>query len=257
VSWIVSGEGVEIIEGCEETVIDFDTTGVTLTCTAQNEGGGSSESLTVKRDATPPVVTVTGVAEGARYPLSNVPNAGCTTTDTMSGVKTEATLSVSGGEADGTGNFTANCAGAEDFAGNTAGAEVSYTVFDDTATDPDFGFGGFTGPIAGPPTVNLVTANQVVAVKFSLGGDFGPDIFKEGYPLSRQIGGCDTGGDPHDADEASSVGGSGLSYDHETGEYTFRWRTMRNWRGSCRELVLKFVDDPTDAEYIARFQFRR
>jgi hypothetical protein len=42
--------------------------------------------VTIQRDATPPEVNVTGVADGAPYILDSVPVAGCMTTDAISGV---------------------------------------------------------------------------------------------------------------------------------------------------------------------------
>src|SRR6202040_2922909 len=69
-------------------------------------------------DKTPPVVTVTGVTNGAIYTFGSVlPTAGCNTTDALSGVATNATVSVTGGT-NGAGTFTATCAGATDIAGN-------------------------------------------------------------------------------------------------------------------------------------------
>ena len=92
-----------------------------------------SNVVTVKIDKTPPVVSVTGVTNGASYPLGSVPTAGCTTTDALSGVQTNATLSVTGGNSDGTGTFTASCTGAMDKAGNPSAASVTYQV---TGTPP-------------------------------------------------------------------------------------------------------------------------
>ena len=58
-----------------------------------------------------------------------MPTAACSTTDALSGVATQASLSVTGGNADGTGSFTATCSGATDNAGNSAApVSVSYTV---------------------------------------------------------------------------------------------------------------------------------
>jgi hypothetical protein len=45
-----------VTSGCEPTTITADTGGTTLTCTATSDGGTSSASVTVKRDATPPAV---------------------------------------------------------------------------------------------------------------------------------------------------------------------------------------------------------
>jgi hypothetical protein len=57
VSWIVQdGEStVSSKTGCDQTIINSDTTGQTLTCTAKSAGGTSSESVTIKRDATDPI----------------------------------------------------------------------------------------------------------------------------------------------------------------------------------------------------------
>ncbi|MEZ4732944.1 MAG: hypothetical protein R3E79_38090 [Caldilineaceae bacterium] len=83
----------------------------------------------LRLDGTPPVVTVSGVSDGASYVYGNVPPAGCDTIDAASGVATAATLTVTGGNSDGTGSFTATCSGATDNAGGSAApVSVSYTV---------------------------------------------------------------------------------------------------------------------------------
>jgi hypothetical protein len=80
-------------------------------------------------DTSPPVVIVTGVTDGATYVLGSVPTAGCDTQDAISGVATPATLQVTGGNANGTGTFTATCSGAKDNAGHVASpVSVTYTV---------------------------------------------------------------------------------------------------------------------------------
>lgn len=53
-----------------------------------------------------------------------MPSAGCVTTDDLSGMRTPATLVISGGNPDGTGFFTATCRGAVENVGNAA-ADVS------------------------------------------------------------------------------------------------------------------------------------
>jgi glycosidase len=75
-------------------------------------------------DLHPPVVSVTGVRQGAVY-SGKAPSAGCTTTDALSGVATAASVSITGGN----GQFTATCSGAKDNAGNIAPPlSVSYSV---------------------------------------------------------------------------------------------------------------------------------
>src|SRR5260221_13843480 len=79
----------------------------------------------VRIDLHPPVVTVTGVRQGARYPTGRVPVAGCSTSDALSGVATKATLTLWGGS----GHFTATSSGSTDNAGNAAQpASVTYRV---------------------------------------------------------------------------------------------------------------------------------
>jgi hypothetical protein len=57
VSWNVSDpeSGIASSSGCGTVTINYDTTGVTLTCSATNGAGlSNSVSVTIKRDATPP-----------------------------------------------------------------------------------------------------------------------------------------------------------------------------------------------------------
>jgi hypothetical protein len=70
-----------------------------------------------------PIVTVTGVRQDAAY-AGSAPSAGCTTIDALSGVATNASVSISGGN----GRFTATCSGGKDNAGNIA-QPVSVTYF--------------------------------------------------------------------------------------------------------------------------------
>jgi hypothetical protein len=97
---------------------------------ADNAGNTASSEVTgINVDVTPPVVSVTGVTENALYTRDAVPMAGCTTSDTLSGVGTDATLTVTGGDGDDTGTFIATCSGALDKAGNPGiASSVTYEV---------------------------------------------------------------------------------------------------------------------------------
>lgn len=133
VTWSVVDDESDIssTSGCDAMSITNDTTGTTLTCTATSAGGTESQSVTIERDATAPVVRVNGVTDGATYAVGSVPAASCSTSDPTSGVADAATLSLTGGP---TGAVTASCLGAKDVAGNTGSATVTYTVLE--AVDP-------------------------------------------------------------------------------------------------------------------------
>ncbi|MBM3744691.1 MAG: hypothetical protein FJW34_02705 [Acidobacteria bacterium] len=91
VSWTVTDPESQITyksDACDVTTnITTDTHGVTVTCTATSAGGTSSQSVIIKRDATPPNLT------GTRSPDPNA--AGWNKTDvTVSFVCTDATSGV-------------------------------------------------------------------------------------------------------------------------------------------------------------------
>jgi len=68
------------------------------------------------------------VQQGAKY-VGRAPVAGCLTTDALSGVALNASVSVSGGNGHGVGQFTATCSGGKDNAGNIAQpVSVTYSV---------------------------------------------------------------------------------------------------------------------------------
>ena len=220
---------------------------VTLNAQCQDLAGNqSSASYTVQVDKTAPVVTVTGVSNGASYSLGSVPAAGCSTTDTLSGVVTQATVSVMGGNADGTGSFTATCSGATDTAGNSGSASVTYSVI--------YNWSGFFQPVDNLPTVNTVNAGPAIPVKFSLGGNFGLNIFASGYPKVQTVAcpGAGSGGSSDAVEETVTAGNNSLQYDPTTQIYTYVWKSDKAWAGTCRQLLVKLIDG---SEHVALFQF--
>lgn len=201
-------------------------------------------------DRTAPVVTVTGAEDGATYTLGSVPAAGCDTSDALSGVATEAILTLSGGNPDGTGSFIATCDSALDNAGNSASANISYTVTETTNT---YDFSGFLPPIKNPPEVNTRRARQRrILIRFSLNGNQGLDIFTAGYPASQQID-CETLAPIGDIEPTYRPGSDGLSYGRFTDRYRYLWRTERNWKNTCRRFILGLNDG---SEHSALFRFK-
>ncbi|MGH2674811.1 MAG: PxKF domain-containing protein [Actinomycetota bacterium] len=104
-----------------------------------------------------------------------------------------------------------------------------------------YAFTGFFSPVNNLPTMNSVNGGRAVPVKFSLGGDQGLDIFEAGYPRSQQIA-CDSTAPVDGIEETVAAGGSSLSYDPATDQYTYVWKTDKAWAGTCRQLVLKLDD---------------
>lgn len=124
VSWtVVDDESAVVSEsGCETTTVDEDTSARVLTCTAASSGGSHSESVTIKRDASPPTILA------SRSPAANADGWNNETVavsflcdDAMSGVVScgpDGEVATEG--ADQTMSGTA-----VDAAGNTATATVS------------------------------------------------------------------------------------------------------------------------------------
>ena len=123
---------------------------------------GSAMVTNISIDKTPPVVTVTGVANNAVYIRGNVPVAGCTTTDALSGVLNQPTLGVTGGTVHAVGFYRASCTGASDKAGNSGSALAAYQVV--------YPITPFSPPVANPPSLNTRHAGSTVPIKFALGG---------------------------------------------------------------------------------------
>lgn len=125
------------------------------------------------------------------------------------------------------------------------------------ATDetPEFTFNGFFAPVKNPPAINSVKAGSSIPVKFSLGGDFGLEIFEAGYPTSTGISCNDVDLALTSALTTITSGGSALSYDGPNDQYNYTWKSEKAWGNSCREFAVKFLGDPT--EYKALFNFTK
>jgi probable HAF family extracellular repeat protein len=84
VSWTVTDPETPPVHSCTPTVVTADTTGMTVTCVATSTGGTTTQSVTVKRDATAP--TVAFAAHPAGYSADQNIVFGCTASDATSGV---------------------------------------------------------------------------------------------------------------------------------------------------------------------------
>ena len=68
VSWVTIDDNTPVgaTNGCETSAVTTDTSGVSFACTATSAGGSTSQSVTIRRDATPPQLVF-----GAPFPLAN------------------------------------------------------------------------------------------------------------------------------------------------------------------------------------------
>ena len=126
------------------------------------------------------------------------------------------------------------------------------------ATVPAFGdpavrfdFEGFYPPVKGEPALNAVKAGSAVSLKFSLGGDWGLNVIDLGAPTSGLLD-CDLLDSSGEFEPVQSVG-AGLTYDPDSDQYTYVWKTEKAWAGTCRVLSLQLVDG---TEHLAAFQFK-
>src|SRR5258706_537105 len=120
-----------------------------------------------------------------------------------------------------------------------------------TPTIVPFNFTGFFQPVDNLPTLNVMNAGKGVAVKFSLGGYQGLNVFANGYPTSSTVV-C--GSTVEDAVEQTvTIGSSDLTYDASTDQYIYKWKTDKAWAGTCRTFVMKLSDG---TYHRANFKFK-
>ena len=124
VSWTVTDDGSAIssTSGCGPTTINADTADTTLTCSATSAGGTSSQSVTIKRDATAPTLAPT-VAPNPVV-LNGTATATANATDSMSGIASQGCAPV---VTSSVGAQSVTCT-ATDNAGNSANVIANYTV---------------------------------------------------------------------------------------------------------------------------------
>jgi hypothetical protein len=200
------------------------------------------DSAAFKIDLTKPSVSVTGVSDGATYTLGSVPAAGCSTTDSLSGVKTEASLSVTGGPV---GSVTAKCDGAVDNADNTNSASVTYNV--------EYAWNGFRQPVDNGGVFNAVKAGQSIPMKFSLSGNQGLGVIAASFPKVTAVT-CPSATAVVDQIEETTTANNGLTYDSSIDQYNYVWKTQSTYAGKCYRLDMKLIDGTT---HTALFKFTK
>ena len=115
-----------------------------------------------------------------------------------------------------------------------------------------FTWEGLYPPVEAEPALNTVKAGSGVPLKFSLGGDYGLDVLDLNSPASQPLD-CTLLNPSGELAPTRSAGGTGLSYDSASGQYTYVWKTDKAWAGMCRALSLQLADG---TEHRVAFQFK-
>ncbi len=163
------------------------------------------------------IVAITGVTEGQKYILGAVPTVGCSVGDASIGQAPPCTVTVTGGNSNGVGSFTAK-ATATDKAGNTSTASVSYKVI--------YGWSGFEPPI-NPPSqgTSVFKAGSTAPVKFSLTRADGSAI----QPLIAPLWSTPSRGGSTSLPVSESVyslpGDSGIAFVPAGAGWRYNWKT--------------------------------
>jgi len=157
VTWAVTDaeSTVSNTTGCDASSVTQDTNGISFTCTATSAGGTASQTVTVKRDATAPVITPTVVGTlglGGWY-TSDV-NVSWTTADANSGVATTSASCAATTTALDNAGTTYSCT-----ATNGAGLSATQSVIAKRdATKPLIGYTGNLGAYTVDQTVAITCA---------------------------------------------------------------------------------------------------
>jgi hypothetical protein len=100
VSWAVSSPEAAISSssGCDTTTTNTDVGAITLTCTVSNSGGATTESVTLKRDASAPTLTVSPnkTADAESWDGADVTFAAPIASDAISGIASVSCTPASG-----------------------------------------------------------------------------------------------------------------------------------------------------------------
>jgi len=185
-------------------------------------------------DITPPEITMNGTSPVTIEPGSIYTDAGATAMDNIDGDITTSIVTVNSVNTAVPDIYTVTY-NVTDSSGNAA-ETVTRTV------NVFYTWAGFFNPVDNLPTVNAAKAGSAIPVKFSLSGYQGLDIFATGYPKSEEIS-CDSTNSVDGIEQTVTAGVSSLNYDTTADQYIYVWKTEKAWAGTCRQLVVKLIDN--------------
>jgi hypothetical protein len=246
------GSGLTSASGNEEDNFTTETSGATATfdgTCADKAGNNATSDLDfgpIKIDKSAPTniqFSGTTLTDGTTYDFGDVPAGptGCTANGDISGLKSCGTDAATTYKTTvGTHTITAT---AEDNAGNTSQATLSYTVRSWTMT-------GFYQPVDMNGVYNTVKSGSTVPLKFEVFKGPSSNLTELTDTLST-IGGnsdvkvtsinCEAGASIDDV-ETTVSGNTVLRYDTTSGQFVFNWQTPKNKAGSCYKVTIPAKD---------------
>jgi hypothetical protein len=245
-SWTLS-EPESVItsqSGCDAANVTSDTSGTTLTCAATSVGGSANQSVTIKRDATPPVLNPT--VSTSSISLGAVATASANASDATSGVASQSCDAV---DTTSVGAHTITCA-ATDNAGNTNTATVTYSV--------GYQFDGFANPVSNDAP-NVAKAGRAIPLKFRVTDSNGAPVTTVTIATITSVSlSCASGASSGEELDEYAAGASGLQ-NLGDGYYQINWKTPSSYAGSCRELRLNLGEGSSAIPlyHTADFQFTK
>lgn len=223
--------------GCVDQSVTSDQAATSHSCEATSAGGSAGpETVTVKRDATPPsnVTFVGGPVSDGRYFPNTVPAAPtCTADDATSGLA-DCTVT---GHSTAVGTHTLQ-ATAKDNAGNES------TVTGATYTVRKLTLDGFFSPVDMGGTVNTVKNGATVPLKFTVSDEGVPQTTTDVVKGFAAVQTNCVSGLTEDVIEATTTGGTSLRYDASAGQFIQNWKTPAK-AGFCYTVTMTTIDDST------------
>jgi hypothetical protein len=240
IGWTVldAESGITSSSGCTPQSVTTDTAGTTFECTATSAGGTATATVTVKRDATPPVLNP-AVVPGTVV-VNGTATASAQASDNLSGIAGQS-CATPATTVPGTHEVACH---AVDNAGNASSGVATYTVV--------YGFAGFFAPIENPGVMNVATAGRTLPFKWRLvdaGGS--PVTTLANVTVRTTTIACD-GSAVSDAIEDYATSNTGL-LDLGGGEYQYNWQSPKSFENSCRKVTVDLGDGAT---HFALFRFR-
>lgn len=178
-----------------------------------NVGHVSNTSVFLNIDKMPPVITLTGITDGATYTLGAVPVAGYLAVDNLSGMESYSS-NLSGGNTNKVGTYKYTVTGT-DRAGNTKTVVATYTVV--------YNFSGFLPPVSLSKPFKL---GSTIPVKFQLTDTNGNYISTAIATIMLQkFSGSEPIGDPIVLSTSSADTGNTFRYSAVDNQYIYNLKT--------------------------------